>query len=207
MLESSSPTGGNQGPATDSHNEPVIDPTKNVENLVAAQAAASTVILNLHMQRQDDLRNADNRRQDDLRQAESAHIHEIMATTSRYEDLLRQAETNRINAIRTVDVNAVAEAARVSAAQALTLANQVATSAETLRTQVSTVATATATALANALEPLQKAIEDLRKTQYQQQGEKVQRTEGTSNNQWLIGAVISIISIGFAVAFAIVTHT
>jgi hypothetical protein len=176
------------GSGVDAHGSPVIDPTKNVLDLVRAGAESSDKILALHVKRLDDLRDM-----------ESKHVHELLANTSRYEDLLRQAETKRIDAIRTVDVNAVAEAARVSAAQALTLANQVATSAETLRTQVATVATATATALANALEPLQKAIEDLRKTQYEAQGlrtatvdQRADRGSERSANQWAIGIAIVI---------------
>lgn len=74
-----------------------------------------------------------------------------------YDARLREAETARMDAIRTVDVGAVNRAAEVSATQAQTLASQVAVSAETLRTQVAAAATAASTALSAALEPIQAA--------------------------------------------------
>jgi hypothetical protein len=62
------------GPGVDVRGDPVIDPTKNVLDLVTAA-----------IQRQDDLREADVR-----------HGREAAALRDRYEDMLRQAEKERL---------------------------------------------------------------------------------------------------------------
>jgi hypothetical protein len=90
---------------------PVIDPTKNVLQLVEAA----------------------NKRQDDLREQESKHIRELLNLRSTFLDEIRRAEAARLDAIRSVDVSAVSRAAEVSAQQATTLAAQVASSADALR--------------------------------------------------------------------------
>lgn len=140
------------GVGVDAGGGPLIDPTKNVLDLVAAMA----------------------RRQDDLRDVGERHQREVSTLRADHTREMRQAEAERINAIRAVDVAAVQQAAQVSAQQAMTLAAQVAASAETLRTQVAAAATAATVALAAALEPIQKDIADLRKTQYEQAGGKAQ---------------------------------
>lgn len=146
------------------------------------------------------------RRQDDLRLQESAHIRELLAMRAAFDDQLSKAETQRIDAIRAVDVGAVNRAAEVSATQAATLAAQVTVSAETLRTQVSSAATAATVALAAALEPIQKDIADLRRAQYEQQGQKVAVSENAVDKRGnstqvlqIIAAVIAVL--GILVAF------
>jgi hypothetical protein len=64
---------GSTGPATDRHNEPVIDPTKNVLDLVTAAI----------------------QRQDDLRQAESSHMRDLLALRAEFAKELRSAEDRR----------------------------------------------------------------------------------------------------------------
>ena len=167
---------GSSGPATDASGHPVLDPTKNVLDLV----------------------NAAIRRQDELRAAESRHVREVIDIRAGLMSELRQAETARIDAIRAVDIGAVNRAAEVSAQQAQTLAAQVATSAETLRTQEQAAAPAATVALAAALEPIQKDIADLRRAQYEAQGQKTQVVESQSMSSTAIAiasAVISVLSI------------
>src|ERR1700733_9873187 len=94
------------GLGVDSSGGPVIDPTRNVLDLVAAG----------------------NRRQDDLREMESKHVREIMAIRETHAVEVRRAESQRIDAIRQGDVQAVQQTATVSATTATTLAAQVATS-------------------------------------------------------------------------------
>jgi hypothetical protein len=149
------PRGTSPGPSVDQYGQPVVDPTRNVLDLVSAAIE----------------------RQDDLRRLESTHLREIADLRAQYDALLREAETARIDAIRAVDVGAVNRAAEVSATQAQTLATQVTVSAETLRTQVAAAATAASTALSAALEPIQKDIADLRRAQYEAQGQKTQVVE------------------------------
>jgi hypothetical protein len=157
----------------------VIDPTENVIALVQAES----------------------KRLDDMRNLVAAHASEVSALRAEYDEKLRKAETARIDAIRAVDVGAVNRAAEVSATQAITLATQVATSAETLRTQVAAAATAAAAALAAALEPIQKSIEDLRRAQYEAQGQKAQVGESRLN----VGAVLGGVSVLLVIVFGVIS--
>jgi hypothetical protein len=240
---------GHQGQAVDKRGNPVIDPTRNVIDLVRAADKRSDDLVALNVRRIDDLREANQHRQDDLRVMadtqlhelvrvraeydkqlreeerqqqrrredmrgqESAHVRELLAQQANYEEKLRQAETHRIDNVRAVDVAAVAEAARVSAAQALTLANQVATTAGTNRTQVVAVAAATALALGNAMEPIIRQLAELSQKQYELQGQKQAQVESKGDFQSGRTAIISLIGIaisfiGLAIVFAayIATH-
>jgi len=175
-------SGATPGQGVDAHGNPVIDPTANV---VAILVAA--------VNRIDDLRDAAVKRQDDLRQMEAESLRREAEMRRVYDEQLREAESKRIDAIRAVDVGAVNRAAEVAATQAATLATQVAVSAETLRNQVQAAATASTIALNAALDPVQKAIDDLRKAQYEAQGQRAQVVDarGASGNvlAWIGGAV------------------
>ena len=178
------------GPGVDVRGNPVLDPTRNVLDLVEA----AVVRLN------------------DLRESDLAHRQEMDTLRAAFAREIREAETARIDAIRAVDVGAVQRAAEVQADVATALANQVALSAETLRNTVSETATAGATALAQALDPLQKAIDDLRRAQYEQQGQKQQVVErqalGSSQGLWVglgLSAFVSVLSILSLVAY-VATH-
>jgi hypothetical protein len=185
---------GSPGPSTDRHNDPVVDPTANVRELVEAAI----------------------QRQDDLRESDSRHVREIVALRAEYDEQLRKAETARIDAIRAVDVGAVNRAAEVAATQATTLAGQVAISAETLRAQVAAAASAATVALAAALEPVQKDIADLRRAQYEAQGQKTQVVEtqnrGTSIGMWIgVALTVAVVMVGVlgivaTIVIAIATH-
>lgn len=174
------------GPSGDRYGAPVTDPTKNVLDLV----------------------NAATQRQDDLRGLESKHLRELADLRAHYDARLREAETARIDAIRAVDVGAVNRAAEVSATQAQTLATQVAVSAETLRTQVAAAATAASTALSAALEPIQKDIADLRRAQYEAQGQKTQviETRDVNTAKTLnVNTVMAVMSVLLAAAIVYAT--
>jgi hypothetical protein len=176
------------GPGVDAAGRAVIDPTKNVLQLV--QAAVE--------------------RLDDLRTAEATHVRELGALRDQHYRELRAAEAKRIDAIRTVDVNAVQRAAEVAAAQAATLAAQVAASAEAMRTQVSTAADAAAASQAAALAPIQTAIDELRRALYETQGSKAQVVErqaaGANTGLWLTIAIASVGLVIAAVMIAIAVH-
>lgn len=172
------------GPGVDSQGRQVLDPTKNVLDLVDAAI----------------------KRQDDLREQEAKHSREIDALRADYENKLRLAETARIDAIRAVDVGAVSRAAEVSATQAATLAAQVATSAETLRVSVQTAATAAGTALAAALGPIIKDIADLRRVQYEQVGQRAQvseHREERGESRLNLGTVFGGISLALVLLFGV----
>jgi hypothetical protein len=168
-------TPSSPGPGVDAAGRPVIDPTANVLLLVAAAM----------------------KRQDDLREAADMHVREMADLRAHYDGLLRQAETDRIDAIRAVDVGAVQRAAEVALTQASTLAAQVATSAETLRTQVAAAATASQVSLAAALVPIQEAIADLRRAQYEAQGVKSNVGDARQNiGAWVAVAVLVVLVLG-----------
>ena len=87
-----------------------------------------------------------------------------------YQEKLAIAEAKRIDAIRSVDVNAVAVASERATQQAQVLANQVAQSADALRTLVAT----TATTFAQQQQSLQTQITErlalLERSQYESKG-------------------------------------
>jgi hypothetical protein len=161
------------------------DPTKNVLDLVNAAIA----------------------RVDDLREAETRHQTEIAKLLVDRVEAMMKAESNRIDAIRAVDVDAVQKASMAATAQAATLAAQVAQAAEAMRTQVGATATAATVALAAALEPIIKDVAELRRAQYEAQGQKTQIVEtqakGATTGNWLglvIGASIGVCTVVLAIA-------
>lgn len=116
MADNESPAGSSPGPGVDRYGVPVIDPTKNVLQLVEAAI----------------------QRQDDLRAAEAKHIRELNFMRDQHATELRQAEANRINAIRDVDVAAVQRTAEVQAAMQDRLAQTVTATAEAMRSSLAT---------------------------------------------------------------------
>jgi hypothetical protein len=182
--------GQNPGPGVDVEGNPVLDPTKNVLDLVDAANLRQDDLRKAEFKRQDDLRIAEFRRQDDLRSAESRHLREVAGLRAEYQAELRRAETERINAVREVDVQAVQRAAEVQAAQQQTLANQVVATADAFRVS-----------LAAALEPIIRDIADLRKTQYEQAGQRAQVGESRLN----YGALLGGVSVALVLIFGIIT--
>ena len=150
------------GEGVDAGGNPVIDPTKNVLDLVEAAI----------------------RRQDDLRSAEASSLRREMLLRADYDEKLRQAESARIDAIRSVDVGAVNRAAEVQATQAGALAAQVLATADAFRVS-----------LAAALEPIQKDIRDLRDAQSRTVGGKDQTGETRLNLGALLGGISVIIAL------------
>jgi hypothetical protein len=171
--------GGSPGPAIDRTGAPVRDPSPNVFDLVEAA-----------IQRQDDLRIADSQHIREMasiraeydRQLREADRHEA-AVRSGFEEKLSAKETARLDAIRAVDVANVESARQVAEARATTLQTQQQASADALRNQVEQARITTADALESRVGPLLTALEDLRRTQYQQQGEKSSRVETTSDQR------------------------
>lgn len=134
---------------------PTIDPTRNVLDLVFAGNG-----------RQDDLRAANGQ----FFASEVLHVKELAALRAQYQQQLAEAEAKRIDAIRAVDVNAVAVASERQAAAANVLANQVAQSADALRTLVSTTATATAEQQRQQMTTVTDRLTALERSQYEGRG-------------------------------------
>jgi hypothetical protein len=171
---------------------PLIDPTANVLSLVKAA-----------MQRQDDLRMAENRRIDELRVLQATCDKEIEGVRSQAQrdltlaeskrlDAISLAESRRIDALLAAATQAVALASEKNAAQAATLAQQVSSSAEALRIQVSATTAATSTLITQLRETLEKRLSIVEQNQYQAGGASIQRTEGRERNQWSVGLVVAI---------------
>lgn len=177
----------------------LIDPTKNVLDLVQAAVERLNDLRNADGRRIEQLAYAETRRVDDLRAlliqnfkdvqamqaAHSAESRAVIAASieagivhtritenlrADYQEKLAIAEAKRIDAIRSVDVNAVAVASERATQQAQVLANQVAQSADALRTLVAT----TATTFAQQQQSLQTQITErlalLERSQYESKG-------------------------------------
>jgi hypothetical protein len=171
--------GTGPGPGVDRYGRDVYDPSKNVDSLV------NTAI----------------QRQDDLRTAESRHLRELASIRAEYDRILRDnergladlrstydeklalKETQRLDAIRAVDVATGTTAAQAAEARAATLAASQQASAEVLRNQLEQARITTAEALEARIAPLVKAVEDLRQAQYQQQGEKSSKVDTSASNR------------------------
>lgn len=134
----------NPGLAVDAGGNPVIDPTKNVLDLVTASE-----------RRLDDLAAAAEK----LSSVKHEHARELIRLTARHSKELREAETKRLDAIRAVDV-----------AAASVIANQVSTSAEALRSLVSTTATTLAAQTTSSFTQLSDRIAQLERTSYEGSG-------------------------------------
>jgi hypothetical protein len=182
------PNGQSSGPGVDAQGRAVFDPTANVLRLIE-----------LEIERQDDLRNQESGHFREIMAVRSGYEHRITSMMTTYERQLQEQEAARIDAIRAVDVAAGERAAVVSTTQAGILAAQVAAAAEAMRVQVAAAASAAQANLTAALEPIQTAISDLRRVQYEQQGQRSAQSEGKETSQWVVvlvvGMVVAVIQI------------
>jgi hypothetical protein len=138
---------GTPGIGVDAKGGAVIDPTKNVLDLVAAQQKAA----------------------EDIRVLESAWRDRWELREREHNKELRDAESQRIDAIREVDVGNVQRAAEVQTGVATALDGKVVAAASAFENRL------TAT-----IEPIQRRIDDLTRAQYEAQGQKTQVVETRS---------------------------
>lgn len=148
---------GLPGIGVDAAGGAVIDPTKNVLDLVEAER-----------RRQDDLREAERRYFD----AENAHVKEMAAMRAMYQEKLDAAESARLDSIRQVDREDVNKTAAQALSAIQTLAATTGTTAETLRTQVATTAQATANALTTITGEINKRLSALELTSSEGKGKQ-----------------------------------
>jgi hypothetical protein len=183
---------------------PTVDPTANV----IALSAASNI-------RQDDLRTAAaeitallrlvekfaglrEEHRSALAAAESRRVDQQLDLRARYEERLARAEANRIDAIRSVDVQAVAVASQRAADQAAVLQAQVTASAEALRALVASTAATFAQNLQQTVGGLSTRLTTLEQGSYQQTG----KGEGIGAS-WAIFLAVAALLIGaFGAIFA-----
>lgn len=177
-----------------------IDPTANVLSLVHEA-----------MQRQDDLREADNNRSDDIRKIEercnreTSELKEKLASAeSRRIDALTLAESRRVDAVMSEQKNNVALASTRAELTAAALAERVDTSAKTLAQSVTASASALQLQVQATTDSIKTEIETLRsesgkrltlveQNQYQSGGAAVQRVDSRQQYQWLIGVIAGIV--------------
>jgi hypothetical protein len=114
--------------------------------------------------------NGSTKRLDEKIESEIKRLHEMMNLRADHAAQLSIAEAKRIDAIRAVDVQAVAVASDRAAAQALVLASQVSSSAETLRTLVAATAQTVAQQLTAVSSGINDRITALEKSMYENSG-------------------------------------
>jgi hypothetical protein len=147
-----------------------VDPTANVLALVEAAVKRINDLQDAATLRIESLRELDNKRIDELRISENRRLDEQAALREAYQEKLSLAESKRIDAIRAVDVNAVAVASERAAAQAQVLANQVSTSADALRTLVASTATTMAAQQSVSSQQFTERLTSLERSQYEGKG-------------------------------------
>lgn len=170
-------TSSMSGLPADVYGNPTIDPTKNVLDLVDAAVTRIDDMAVLREQLRserakyaDEIRQAETQRLDDLRAAESRRVDEQASMRAEFQEKVSIGESKRIDAIRAVDVAAVAVASERATQQATVLATQVSTSADALRTLVATTAAAMAATNQSLTTQLTDRIATLEKAQYELRG-------------------------------------
>lgn len=155
-------------PQTDEHGYH-IDPTKNV---IALSEASN--------KRQDDLRAAQEKYTEsqinhirEYSDSQIAQVKELLRLQADFHKQLSEAEAKRIDAIRAVDVNAVAVASERQTAQASVLANQVSQSADALRTLVATTAATMAEQQRQLFNQFQERLTAVERSQYEGRGKEL----------------------------------
>jgi hypothetical protein len=149
---------GTSGMGVDAHGGPVIDPTKNVLDLVEAA-----------VKRLDDmteLRAALTSEKILRLEREQALIVTMADLRASHQKDLDTLESRRLDAMRSVDQLAVKTEADRSALAISALAAAAATTAETLRSAVNTSATNLATQLTNTVNAITERIASLEKSSY-----------------------------------------
>lgn len=153
---------GQRGLAVDSHGEPVVDPTKNVLDLVQNS-----------IERLDDLRAADQLlvvAKLQIMEAKVIALGDMQRLRAEHSSEITQLESKRLDAIRAVDVAAVQTAAD-RAAQAITaLAATTTTNAENLRNALTTTATTIAKQTADTVAGITERLTSLERSSYVGQG-------------------------------------
>lgn len=146
----------------------MVDPTANVMALVAAAVERIDDVLAGYVKRQDDLREGAIR----LFESEMRRLSEVADLRADHARELMIAESKRIDAIRAVDVNAVAVASERQAAAATALATQVSQAAEAMRVSVAAAATTSATSLQQLSTTLTERLAKLEQSQYEGKGKQ-----------------------------------
>lgn len=150
---------GRPGVAVDANGNPVIDPTKNVLDLVHSA-----------IRRVDDMIVLNNKRIDDIAAERVKRLEGEQKLRAEYHDKLMIAESKRIDAIRNTDMTAATLANERATQQADILARQVAQTADVLRALVDSTAKQMATQHEQTTRLISERVTLLEKNQYEAQG-------------------------------------
>ncbi len=162
-------------------NPPLIDPTANVLQLVAAA-----------MQRQDDLRNAESGYRNALSDVRDKLGREIREAERNGQRDLALAESRRIDALIEAQDQRVTLASSKAELTAVALAERVDASARALAASVEASAKALAATVETTTARLSERIVPLEQFRYEFAGSRDQLSEGRKQNQWVIGLVMSL---------------
>jgi len=149
------------GLGVDSSGGPVIDPTENVKEGLAAA-----------VRRLDDLAERDREHNKQIRELERAHSKEILTL-----------QMDRIQAVRQIDVGAVQTASTAAEGRAAALATQVAAAAEAMRATAEATRLTFTETLTSTVKPLADAISVIQQWMNQQTGKGAQVVEARSGTQ------------------------
>jgi hypothetical protein len=188
---------------------PLIDPSRNVDTLVAKAE-----------QRLDELREQGSTHILQLISEHNQYIEKISDLRASFQEKLADKETQRLDAIRARDQDAILRDAEVAEIRATALANQVTQSAEAQRAASESQRITTADALTATIGPLSARIDGLLAAQFAQQGEKAAKSETRQQANWsttttvavVFGAIASLIAVlavlaSIAVGIYVVAHT
>lgn len=166
MVTKRTDSGSSEGPAVDRAGVPVVDPSKNVLDLVKAS-----------IERIDDMRDLTLK----YVEAEIANVKEMATLRAEHTKAMGESETSRVNAVRQVDVNnsAATTAQQLAAIQALAvvqtanadkLNNTLNTTAATLAKQTTDLATTMATQTAASFAAITERLAGLERSMYEGKG-------------------------------------
>jgi len=149
------------------HTPNLKDPTENVRNILDMSIQRIDDVIRAELNRVDGKIADEKVRVNESIDAEMRRIDEKIRINSEAAAQLGLAESKRLDAIRSVDINAVSVANERATAQAAVLANQVAASAETLRALVATTAATQAQQSNQVASAMLDRISVLEKSQYE----------------------------------------
>jgi len=135
----------------------VIDPTENVKALAESAAVHQDKIHSITQQ---------------LNEARISHQKETGELRERFQTLLRDAESARLNSIRQVDREDVSKMTAQFLSALATISSTANTTAETLRAQVATTAQTQATSLANSMGEVNKRLSAVELAQSEGKGKQ-----------------------------------
>ncbi len=148
---------GRTGMGVDIYGGAVIDPTENVKALAESAAVHQDKIHSITQE---------------LNESRISHQKEIGELREKYQNLLRDAESARLNSIRQVDREDVSKMTTQFLTAISTLGSTANTTAETLRAQVATTAQTQATSLANSMGEVNKRLSAVELAQSEGRGKQ-----------------------------------